>query len=102
MLIEKARDSGDEQEMAGCLYDLGKYVQGLEGFGTFPLATICWARHANFSIICSQTMKELGNQSSARHPYTLKRVILQMRKRLTMSCFLHDAKSLAAASSRYP
>jgi hypothetical protein len=29
MLIKKARDSGDEQEMAGCLYDLGKYGQAL-------------------------------------------------------------------------
>lgn len=29
MLIKKARDFGDEQEMAGCLYDLGKYGQAL-------------------------------------------------------------------------
>ena len=35
-LIEKARDSGDEQQMASCLYDLGMYF---EGCCMYPLAT---------------------------------------------------------------
>ena len=34
--IERARISGDEKELAVCLYELGKYF---EGRGMFPLAT---------------------------------------------------------------
>ena len=36
LLIEKARASGDEQELAVGLYELGKYF---EGRGMYPLAT---------------------------------------------------------------